>query len=84
MKENKPNEMQSAAGPKKSFKATAGQLSLKVKDFWTDNYDEVISGIIVFLLVALAFGLGVFYGGRFYEDSQININCPASFWEEGG
>lgn len=55
----------------------------KIKDFFIDNYDELVSGVIVFLLVALAFGLGVFYGGRFYEDSQININCPPQFWEEG-
>lgn len=52
-------------------------------DFWADNYDEIVSGTIVFLLVALAFGLGVFYGGKFYEDSQVKVNCPASFWQEG-
>lgn len=54
----------------------------KLKDFFTDNYDEIISGIVVFLLVSLAFGLGVFFGGKFYEESGININCPPSFWEE--
>ncbi len=83
MKENKSLETQSRIELKKSSGTRIEHLSLKVKDFWADNYDEIVSGIIVFLLVALAFGLGAFYGGRFYEDSQININCPASFWEEG-
>ncbi len=84
MKENKPLEAQSRTELKKSSSTRIKQFSLKVKDFWADNYDEIVSGIIVFLLVALAFGLGAFYGGKFYEDSQININCPPSFWEEGG
>jgi predicted negative regulator of RcsB-dependent stress response len=60
------------------------KFSQKIKDFWRDNYEDIISGIIVFLLVSFAFGLGVFLGSKFYEDSQININCPPQFWEEGG
>ena len=83
MVKNKSNEMQPVAGLKKSYKTRVKDFRDRLKDFWADNYDEIISGIIVFLLVALAFGFGVFYGGRFYEDSQININCPPSFWEEG-
>ncbi len=83
MKENKSEKAQSGAALRSNLGARIKDFKVKVKDFWADNYDEIVSGVVVFLLVALAFGLGVFYGGRFYEDSQININCPASFWEEG-
>jgi len=83
MKENKPEKAPSRTALRSNPGAWVKNLKPKLKDFWDDNYDEIVSGVIVFLLVALAFGLGVFYGGRFYEDSQININCPPSFWEEG-
>ncbi|MEW5805709.1 MAG: hypothetical protein AB1721_03250 [Patescibacteria group bacterium] len=59
------------------------EIQDKLKDFWADHYEDIVSGIIVFLLVALAFGAGVFLGSRFYQDSEININCPSQFWESG-
>ncbi|HCI05632.1 MAG: hypothetical protein UX26_C0022G0013 [Parcubacteria group bacterium GW2011_GWC1_45_9] len=83
MDKNKPEKAPSRTAWRSNLRVWIKKLKVKLKDFWTDNYDEIISGIIVFLLVAAGFGLGVFYGAKFYEDSQININCPASFWEEG-
>lgn len=52
-----------------------------IKDFWTEYYEDIVLGITVFLLVSLAFGIGIIVGSKFYEQASININCPESFWE---
>jgi len=83
MATSKSEKAQSTVALRRNFSARVRDFKLKLKDFWVDNYDEIVSGVIVFLLVALAFGLGTFYGGKFYEDSKIEINCPPQFWEEG-
>ena len=54
----------------------------RARGFWLDHYEDIVLGGIVFLLTALAFGLGYWYGTRSYQDAQISINCPSSFWKQ--
>jgi len=58
------------------------QGSAKIKDFWTEYYNDIVLGAIVFLLIGAAFGIGFVVGGRFYEQAAITINCPESFWQQ--
>jgi len=54
----------------------------QIKDFWDNNREDIILGIIMFLLVALSFAIGMILGSRYYENQAININCPPEFWQE--
>lgn len=47
-----------------------------------EHYEDIILAVIVFLLIAAAFGVGFAVGGRFYEQAAITINCPESFWRK--
>jgi len=58
------------------------RVKQKINEFWQDHYEDIIMAVIVFLLTSLAFGAGVIFGARFYEDAQININCPEAFWKK--
>ena len=58
------------------------KIKQKAREWWTDHYDDAISGALVFLLVLAAFAVGVIMGGKLFEDAQIRINCPSSFWEK--
>lgn len=54
----------------------------QIKDFWFSNREDIILGIIMFLLVALAFASGMIFGSKYYQDQAININCPPEFWQK--
>jgi hypothetical protein len=53
-----------------------------IGNFWMEHYEDIILAVIVFLLIAAAFGVGFAVGGRFYEQAAITINCPESFWRK--
>jgi predicted negative regulator of RcsB-dependent stress response len=59
-----------------------GKFKKQIKDFWDNNREDIILGIIMFLLVALSFAIGMILGSRYYENQAININCPPEFWQE--
>ena len=59
-----------------------GKFKKQIKDFWDNNREDIILGIIMFLLVALSFAIGMNLGSRYYENQAININCPPEFWQE--
>ncbi|MFN7088438.1 MAG: hypothetical protein ACK4NX_01250 [Candidatus Paceibacteria bacterium] len=52
------------------------KILVKIKVFWQDWRDDILWGIIIFLIVILAFGIGFILGSRFYEDCDIKISCP--------
>jgi len=54
----------------------------QIKDFWDNNREDIVLGIIMFLFVALSFAIGMILGSRYYENQAININCPPEFWQE--
>jgi len=59
-----------------------GKFKKQIKDFWDNNREDIILGIIMFLFVALSFAIGMILGSRYYENQAININCPPEFWQE--
>ncbi len=61
---------------------TFSQIKQRVFDFWAEHYEDVMSAALVFLLVSLAFGIGVMVGSKMLENQQISITCPAEFWRK--
>ena len=60
----------------------ASQIKGKMRDFLTAHYEDIVLSALVFLLVSLAFGTGMFVGSRVMENPQISVNCPQSFWQK--
>lgn len=52
------------------------------REFLATHYEDVVLSALVFLLVSLAFGVGMFVGSRVMDNPYISVNCPASFWQK--
>lgn len=65
-----------------SIKEKAQKIKMVLGEFWMTHYEDIMTGLFVFLLVSLAFGLGIMIGSRMLENSQITVNCPPSFWQK--